>query len=111
MNYCKVIFNKKDSNRVVGIHYVGPNAGEVMQGFSVAIKLGITMNQIRRAVGIHPTSAEEFTLLKVTKSSGEDYVKKGCWAWANWKESQPMKWYKSRFCNKNLKNELMSHKP
>ena len=47
----------------VGMHYAGPNAGEVMQGFGVAIRKGITHDDLLHTVGIHPTVAEEFTLM------------------------------------------------
>ena len=62
----------------MGLHYVGPNAGEVVQGFAVAVKLGATKADFDDTVGIHPTVAEEFTMLKVTKSSGKDPTKRGC---------------------------------
>jgi thioredoxin reductase (NADPH) len=44
--YCKVICDKRDELRVVGIHYLGPNAGEVMQGLAVAIKLGLKFKDL-----------------------------------------------------------------
>jgi len=37
-----MIVNKADNNRVVGLHYLGPNAGEIIQGYAVAIKMGAT---------------------------------------------------------------------
>jgi len=43
---------------VVGLHYLGPNAGEVMQGFGLALKLGATKADLETLVGIHPTTAE-----------------------------------------------------
>lgn len=52
---------------VLGIHYLGPNAGEVMQGFAAAVKLGATRADIRATVGIHPTTAEEIVNLSITK--------------------------------------------
>jgi len=67
-----------EGEKVVGMHYLGPNAGEVMQGFAVAIKLGLKFKDLQRTVGIHPTCAEEFVMLKVTKESGEDFEKHGC---------------------------------
>jgi len=76
--YAKIICNKKDDERVVGFHYAGPSAGEVMQGFAVAIKLGVTKRDLDRTVGIHPTSAEEFVLLRKTKD--EDPEKTSCCA-------------------------------
>lgn len=38
-----------------------------MQGFGVGIRLGMTMDDLRQLVGIHPTVAEELTLLQTTK--------------------------------------------
>ncbi|CAD8124401.1 unnamed protein product [Paramecium sonneborni] len=76
--YVKVVCNTSNNNKVVGIHYLGPNAGEVMQGFAVAVKLGMRIEDLQRTVGIHPTNAEELVLLKVTKSSGGDFEKHGC---------------------------------
>lgn len=78
MAYCKVICNKKDEEKVVGIHYLGPNAGEIMQGLTVAMKLGLKKKDLDAAIGIHPTTAEEFVNLKATKASGENYEKKSC---------------------------------
>ncbi len=52
------------SDRVVGLHMVGPEAGEVTQGFAVAIKAGLTKAQFDRTIGIHPTLAEEFVTLR-----------------------------------------------
>lgn len=56
-----------ESDRVVGIHMVGHNAGEVMQGFAVAMKCGVTKAQVDSTVGIHPTSAEELVTLREPK--------------------------------------------
>lgn len=44
--------------RVIGFHYLGPNAGEVTQGFGAAMKCGITKEQLDGTIGIHPTCAE-----------------------------------------------------
>lgn len=46
---------------MVGLHYLGPNAGEVTQGFATALRLGATYDDIYATVGIHPTTAEKFT--------------------------------------------------
>lgn len=45
-------------DRVIGFHYLGPNAGEVTQGFSTAMKCGATKEQLDGTIGIHPTCAE-----------------------------------------------------
>lgn len=55
--YCKLVVNKTDNNRVVGLHYLGPEAGEVTQGFAVAILMGATKEDFDHTVGIHPTRA------------------------------------------------------
>ena len=75
--YMKLIVTK-DNNKVVGFHYLGPNAGEVTQGFAGMIALGATKDQFDDLIGIHPTCAEGFTTLKITKSSGVDPSATGC---------------------------------
>merc|ERR1712083_1164568 len=52
-----------DSDKVVGIHIVGKDAGEIMQGFGAAMKCGVTKKQIYDTVAIHPTIAEEIVCL------------------------------------------------
>ncbi|GIL79383.1 hypothetical protein Vretifemale_8743, partial [Volvox reticuliferus] len=76
--YCKLITNSADKERVVGVHYVGPNAGEIIQGMAIAVKAGATKADFDDCIGIHPTVAEEFTILEVTKRSGKSSLKKGC---------------------------------
>mmetsp|Transcript_23332 Transcript_23332/g.28752 ORF Transcript_23332/g.28752 Transcript_23332/m.28752 type:complete len:251 (-) Transcript_23332:497-1249(-) len=76
--YCKVIVNKSDNDLVVGFHIMSPNAGEITQGFGIGMKLGMKFQDISNLVGIHPTIAEELTLLTVTKRSGESALKTGC---------------------------------
>jgi glutathione reductase (NADPH) len=52
------------SDRVVGLHMVGPDAGEVVQGFAVAMRAGATKALFDSTIGIHPTAAEEFVTLR-----------------------------------------------
>ncbi len=54
----------KDSDKVLGMHMVGDHAGEIIQGFAAAIKMGITKTVLDSTVGIHPTSAEEFVSMR-----------------------------------------------
>jgi len=54
----------KASDRVVGCHMVGPEAGEIVQGLAVALKCGATKAQFDATVGIHPTAAEEFVTMR-----------------------------------------------
>lgn len=53
-----------DERRVVGIHLMGDSADEILQGFAVALKRGITLDDLRETVAIHPTSAEEVVLMR-----------------------------------------------
>ncbi|MBP9931759.1 MAG: glutathione-disulfide reductase [Rhodoferax sp.] len=52
------------SDRVVGLHMVGADAGEIVQGFAVAIKGGATKSVFDHTIGIHPTAAEEFVTMR-----------------------------------------------
>ena len=52
------------SQRVVGAHMMGPDAGEVIQGIAIAVKLGATKAQFDATIGIHPTAAEEFVTMR-----------------------------------------------
>lgn len=52
------------ARRVVGIHLLGDAADEIMQGFAVALKRGITLDDLHDTVAIHPTSAEEVVLMR-----------------------------------------------
>ena len=52
------------TDRVLGLHMVGADAGEIVQGFAVALKCGATKAQFDATIGIHPTSAEEFVTLR-----------------------------------------------
>ncbi len=97
--FVKIICVKSENERIVGFHYCGPNAGEVMQGFSLALKfcfpfflphfekslfqfpkyrMGATKAMLDNVVGIHPTSAERFTTLNITKASGESAEASAC---------------------------------
>ncbi|CAM3725098.1 glutathione-disulfide reductase [Bordetella tumulicola] len=53
-----------DTDRVLGCHMVGPDAGEIMQGLAVALKAGATKQVFDETIGIHPTAAEEFVTLR-----------------------------------------------
>lgn len=76
--YLKAVALREGDQKVVGLHFVGPAAGEVIQGFAVAVKCGLTIKVLRETVGIHPTVAEEFTRLNITKRSGLDPTPATC---------------------------------
>lgn len=54
----------EETERVLGVHMVGPDAGEIMQGFAVALKCRATKRQFDATIGIHPTIAEEFVTMR-----------------------------------------------
>lgn len=54
----------RESQRVVGVHVVGADAGEIIQGFGVAVKMGATKEQFDATVGVHPTLAEELVTMR-----------------------------------------------
>ena len=52
------------SDRVVGVHMMGPDAGEIIQGIAIALKAGATKAVFDNTIGIHPTAAEEFVTMR-----------------------------------------------
>lgn len=76
--YCKLIVDKTQNEKIIGFHYVGPNAGEVLQGYAVAITAGLTKQHFDDTLGIHPTVSEELVGLTVKKSENKEAVKDGC---------------------------------
>jgi len=65
----KLIVNDAD-DRVLGLHMVGAEAGESVQGFAVALQAGATKAQFDATLGIHPTVAEEFVTLRTPVGGG-----------------------------------------
>ncbi len=53
-----------DTSRVLGVHMVGADSPEIIQGFAVAVKCGATKEQFDATVGIHPSAAEEFVTMR-----------------------------------------------
>jgi glutathione reductase (NADPH) len=53
-----------EDERVVGVHLLGESADEILQGFALAVKMGVTKAQFDDTVAIHPTSAEEVVLMR-----------------------------------------------
>ncbi|MEJ8568540.1 glutathione-disulfide reductase [Elongatibacter sediminis] len=54
----------KETQKVIGVHVVGMDAAEIVQGFAVAVKSGLTKEQFDATVGIHPTAAEELVTMR-----------------------------------------------
>ena len=63
-----------DEETVVGIHIIGDNADEMLQGFAVAVKMGATKADFDSTIAIHPTSAEELVTMKTPDAPGETHV-------------------------------------
>lgn len=59
----KLVVSQSDQ-KVVGVHMVGADAPEIVQGLAVAVQCGATKQDFDRTVGIHPTAAEEFVTLR-----------------------------------------------
>lgn len=86
--FAKFITNR-DTGEIIGFHILSPNAGEITQvcavslrlirqGYGLAMKTHATYQDLMNVVGIHPTIAEEFTTMTVTKRSGANAKKGGC---------------------------------
>ena len=67
--FVKLIVNAED-DRVLGIHLVGPDAPEMIQGFAVALTCGATKAQFDATLGLHPTAAEELVTLRERRADG-----------------------------------------
>lgn len=52
------------TDKVLGCHMVGPDAGEIVQGLAIALNCGATKTQFDATIGIHPTAAEEFVTMR-----------------------------------------------
>jgi len=61
--FMKLIVDRA-SDRVVGAHMMGPDAGEIMQGIAIAMRAGATKALFDTTIGIHPTAAEEFVTMR-----------------------------------------------
>jgi len=61
--YMKLIVDKA-TDKVLGMHMMGADAGEIIQGLAVAMQCGVTKAQLDSTIGIHPTAAEEFVTMR-----------------------------------------------
>ena len=85
MAYIKVITTRETDSalkgqdeRVLGIHYFGPGADEMIGGLAMAMKLGLTKRDLDFTIGVHPSVSEDIFNLEITKRSGEDFRKTDC---------------------------------
>ena len=70
--WAKLVVLLSENERVVGFHFLGPNAGEVTQFAALSLKMGVKKEDFDHLIGIHPTSAEVFNSLTISRSSGQD---------------------------------------
>jgi glutathione reductase (NADPH) len=68
MNMMKIIVDKA-TDRIIGVHMVGSEAGEIIQGLAIAYKAGVTKAMFDATIGIHPTTAEEFVTMREAVAS------------------------------------------
>lgn len=61
----------RDTDKVLGVHVVADDAGEMVQGFAVALRCGATKAQFDQTIGIHPTAAEELVTMRTPSSIDE----------------------------------------
>lgn len=66
--YMKMIVDQV-SDRVLGCHMIGDEAGEQIQGLAVAMQAGVTKSQLDQTVGIHPTMAEEWVTMRTPRGT------------------------------------------
>jgi glutathione reductase (NADPH) len=59
----KLVIDGK-TDKVLGCHMVGPDAGEIVQGLAIALKAGATKRDFDDTIGVHPTAAEEFVTMR-----------------------------------------------
>ena len=58
------LITQGDDEVVVGVHGIGYAVEEMMQGFAVGVRLGLTKKQFDQTIAIHPTGAEEFVTMR-----------------------------------------------
>lgn len=75
--YVKVICHIPEQERVLGVHILGPNAGDILQGFVAAMKGGLTKQQLDATVGLQPGSAQVFSSLTETQRMTEALMMRG----------------------------------
>jgi len=65
-SYMKLVVDA-DSDRVVGLHMIGADAPEIVQGLAVAVTMGARKRDFDATMAVHPTAAEEFMLMRMPR--------------------------------------------
>lgn len=58
---------QKTTDKVLGVHMIGHDAGEIVQGLAIALTAGATKADFDHTIGIHPTVAEDFTFMNTKR--------------------------------------------
>lgn len=66
--YMKLVVSS-NTDKIIGVHMMGPDAAEIMQGIAIAIKMGATKADFDAVIGIHPSAAEEFVTMRTPRTS------------------------------------------
>lgn len=74
----KLICLRNEKERVIGMHYFGPAADEVIAGYAIAMKLGMCKEHLDQSVGVHPSTSEDYFMMDATKRNGKDFRKTDC---------------------------------
>jgi glutathione reductase (NADPH) len=64
------------NDRVVGVHIVGPDAGEMIQLVGIAVRMKATKAQFDAVMAVHPTAAEELVTMREKAASVENWPNK-----------------------------------
>ena len=72
------VITLKPEEKVIGIHYFGPAADDVIGGYALAMKLGLTKKLLDKTIGVHPSTSVVLFNLEVTKRSGDEFRKTEC---------------------------------
>ena len=74
VNYFKIVCKldpNSDEEKVIGMHFLGKNAGEIIQGYALGFVKGFTKQDLNQMVGIHPTVSEEFNNIVKDSTDGD----------------------------------------
>ena len=69
---------QKSTDKVLGMHICGPQAGEIIQGYATAMMMGVTKTQLDATIQLHPTTSERLIGLEISRSSGASFESATC---------------------------------
>ena len=66
--YMKLVVDAK-SDRMLGVHILGHDAGEIIQAVAIAVTMGATKADFDRTIALHPSAAEELVTMRTARAS------------------------------------------